>query len=128
MDSESGSDMVMVDQLCGQFYVLLLGLPDVVEKKYVQSTLNQIYNVCIPDNSQHWREVKTGINFALAAFMLKMGMKDESKQLAETVIKQIYGQGLQFRSPKYITNQGTFRGSHYLGALAIWGIYRVMID
>ena len=147
LDTESGSNAVMADQLCGQFYARLLGLPDVVEEKYTKSTLNKIYEACflkfhdgkygaangvLPDgspvnpNDTHPLEVWTGINFGLAAFMLQMDMKEEAFKLTETVVKQVYENGLQFRTPEAITAVGTFRASHYLRAMAIWGIYGVL--
>ncbi len=147
LDSESGSDVVMADQLCGQFYARLLGLPDVVELQYTESALRKVYQACFlkfhsgkfgaanglrPDGSPenpdatHPLEVWIGINFGLAAFLLQMGMKDEAFQLAESVVKQVYENGLQFRTPEAITAVGTFRASHYLRAMAIWGIYGVL--
>jgi non-lysosomal glucosylceramidase len=147
LDTESGSNVVMADQLCGQFYARLLGLPDVVEEQYTKSTLNKIYDACflkfhhgkygaangvLPDgspvnpNDTHPLEVWTGINFGLAAFMIQMGMKEEAFKLTETVVNQVYENGLQFRTPEAITAVGTFRASHYLRAMAIWGIYGVL--
>jgi non-lysosomal glucosylceramidase len=146
LDSESGSAVVMADQLCGQFYSKLLGLPLVVAKEYAQSALSKIYATCylkfgdgkfgaanglLPDgkpekpDATHPLEVWTGINFGLAAFLLQSGMKDEAWQLTETVVRQIYDNGLQFRTPEAITAVGTFRASHYLRAMAIWAIYGV---
>ena len=147
LDSKSNSQAVMADQLCGQFYARLLNLPDVVEEKYTKSVLNKVYDACflkfhngkygvangvLPDGSPvnpddtHPLEVWTGINFGLAAFMVQMGMKEEAFKLTETVVKQIYENGLQFRTPEAITAVGTFRASHYLRAMAIWGIYGVL--
>jgi non-lysosomal glucosylceramidase len=147
LDSESSSDVVMADQLCGQFYAQLLGLPPVVEKQYAESALRKVYDACFlkfhngefgaanglkPDGSAekpdatHPLEVWTGINFGLAAYMLQMGMKEEAFRLTETVVKQVYENGLQFRTPEAITAVGTFRASHYLRAMAIWGIYGVL--
>ena len=149
LDSESGSDVVMADQLCGQFYAQLLGLPDVVEKKYAKSSLKNVYDTCFlkfheggfgaanglrPDGSPenpdatHPLEVWTGINFGLAAYLIQMGMKEEAFRLTEAVVKQIYNNGLQFRTPEAITAQGTFRASHYLRATAIWAIYDQVIS
>ena len=149
LDTESGSNVVMADQLCGQFYARLLNLPDVVEEQYTKSTLNKIYDACflkfhngkygaangvLPDGSPvnpddtHPLEVWTGINFGLAAFMIQMDMKEEAFKLTETVVKQVYENGLQFRTPEAITAVGTFRASHYLRAMAIWGIYGVLND
>jgi non-lysosomal glucosylceramidase len=149
LDSESNSDVVMADQLCGQFYARLLGLPDVVESQYVEATLQEVYETCflkfndgkfgaanglkpggIPENpdATHPLEVWTGINFGIAAFLLQMGMKEEAFKLTETVVKQVYENGLQFRTPEAITAVGTFRASHYLRAMAIWGIYGVLTE
>ncbi|NET02898.1 MAG: bile acid beta-glucosidase [Sphaerospermopsis sp. SIO1G1] len=144
LDSESGSDVVMADQLCGQFYARLLSLPDIVPSDRAISALNTIYNACflqfqdgkfgaangvLPDGSPenpsatHPLEVWTGINFGLAAFLIQMGMKDEGLRLTETVVKQVYENGLQFRTPEAITAAGTFRASTYLRAMAIWAVY-----
>jgi non-lysosomal glucosylceramidase len=144
LDSESGSEVVMADQLCGQFYARLLGLPDVVEPEYTSQALQKIYDTCFlqfaqgqlgaangllpdgsPENPQatHPLEVWIGINFGLAAFLLQMGFNDQAFRLTETVVGQIYDHGLQFRTPEAITAQGTFRASHYLRAMAIWAVY-----
>ena len=144
LDSESGSEVVMADQLCGQFYARLLGLPDVVEPEYTSQVLQKVYDTCFlqfaqgqlgaangllpdgsPENPQatHPLEVWIGINFGLAAFLLQMGFNDQAFRLTETVVGQIYDHGLQFRTPEAITAQGTFRASHYLRAMAIWAVY-----
>ncbi|MFQ3616445.1 MAG: GH116 family glycosyl hydrolase [Cyanobacteriota bacterium] len=149
LDSGSGSDVVMADQLCGQFYGRLLGLPDVVPEVCARSALKTVYEACFlkfhdgrfgaanglrPDGSPvnpkdtHPLEVWTGINFGLAAFLWQMGLTDEAMRLTEAVVRQIYDNGLQFRTPEAITAAGTFRASHYLRAMAIWGIYGVMTD
>ena len=144
LDSESGSDVVMADQLCGQFYARLLSLPDIVPSDRALSSLTKVYDACflkfqngkfgaangvlpngLPENpnSTHPLEVWTGINFGLAAFLVQMDMKNEAMRLTEAVVKQIYDNGLQFRTPEAITANGTFRASTYLRAMAIWGIY-----
>jgi non-lysosomal glucosylceramidase len=147
LDSESGSDVVMADQLCGQFYARLLGLSDIVPSDRALSALNTIYDACfrkfydgqfgaangvLPDGSPenpkatHPLEVWTGINFGLAAFLTQMDMKQEAMQLTQAVVEQIYNNGLQFRTPEAITPAGTFRASIYLRAMAIWAIYLVI--
>lgn len=147
LDSKSGSDVVMADQLCGQFYASLLGLPDIVPTKCAKSALETVYQACFlkfhdgsfgaanglrPDGSPenpdatHPLEVWTGINFGLAAFLVQMGMKDEAFKMTEAVVKQIYENGLQFRTPEAITAVGTFRACTYLRAMAIWAIYLVL--
>jgi non-lysosomal glucosylceramidase len=149
LDSGSGSDVVMADQLCGQFYARLLGLPDVVPADCARSALETIYDTCFvkfnhgslgaanglrPDGSPekpdatHPLEVWTGINFGLAAFLLQMGMKTEALTLTEVVVQQIYSNGLQFRTPEAITAVGTFRACMYLRPMAIWGVYGMLTD
>jgi non-lysosomal glucosylceramidase len=134
----------MADQLCGQFYARLLNLPDIVPPDCARSALKTVYESCFlkfhdgrfgaangvrPDGSPvnpkdtHPLEVWTGINFGLAAFLVQMEMKDEALKLTEAVVRQIYENGLQFRTPEAITAVRTFRASHYLRAMAIWGIY-----
>ena len=146
LDSDSGSDVVMADQLCGQFYARLLKLPDIVPQERALSALKTIYDACFlkfhqgevgvanglkldgsPENpnATHPLEVWTGINFGLAAFLLQMGLQNEALRLTETVVSQIYENGLQFRTPEAITSVGTFRASYYLRAMAIWAIYGV---
>ena len=139
----------MADQLCGQFYARLLGLPDIVPAECALSALKTVYEACFlkfhngqigaangvkldgsaekPD-ATHPLEVWTGINFGLAAFLVQMGMKAEAFQLTEAVVRQIYDNGLQFRTPEAITAVGTFRASHYLRPMAIWAIYGVLTD
>jgi non-lysosomal glucosylceramidase len=139
----------MSDQLSGQFYAQLLGLPPVVEQSYLESTLRTVYQACFlnfkegrygaanglkldgsPEDpeSTHPQEVWTGINFGLAAFLIQQGMKEEGLKLGETVVNQIYENGLQFRTPEAITANGTFRASHYLRAMAIWAIYGALTN
>ncbi|MBD2022348.1 bile acid beta-glucosidase [Leptolyngbya sp. FACHB-36] len=211
IDSGSGSNVVMADQLCGQFYARLLQLPDIVPEDCAKTALRSIYDACFvkfnqyltsgalsgqnftsvqearaaeqqpplasaslphsltptptpsekalptktlrvseipkalhsslpigaangvrPDgtpenpNSTHPLEVWTGINFGLAAFLLQQGMQTEAFEITEAVVRQIYENGLQFRTPEAITANNTFRASHYLRATAIWAIYWVM--
>ncbi|MDF5723787.1 MAG: GH116 family glycosyl hydrolase [Rhizonema sp. PD37] len=147
LDSESGSDVVMADQLCGQFYARLLKLPDLVPQDCALSALKTVYDACFlkfhdgkfgaangvlpdgsPENPQatHPLEIWTGINFGMAAFLVQMGMKDEAFRLTQAVVQQIYENGLQFRTPEAITAVGTFRASTYLRAMAIWAIYLML--
>jgi len=149
LDSETGSDVVMADQLCGQFYAHLLSLPDIVQIDRALSALQTVYNACFlnfcdgkfgaangvlvdgsPENPQstHPLEVWTGINFGLAAFLIQMGMKDEGLNLAKTVVQQIYDNGLQFRTPEAITSTSTFRASTYLRPMAIWAVYLLLSE
>jgi non-lysosomal glucosylceramidase len=149
LDSGSGSDVVMADQLCGQFYGRLLSLPDVVPEVCAQSALTTVYETCflnfnhgtlgaanglrpggVPEkpDATHPLEVWTGINFGIAAFLLQMNRREDAFKLTETVIRQIYENGLQFRTPEAITAVRTFRACMYLRPMAIWLIYGVLTD
>jgi non-lysosomal glucosylceramidase len=149
LDSESSSDVVMADQLCGQFYAQLLGLPDIVPPECTRSALKTVYEACFlkfhdaqlgaangvrPDgspenpNATHPLEVWTGINFGLAAFLIRLGMKNEALSMVEAVVRSVYDNGLQFRTPEAITATGTFRAGHYLRAMAIWAVYQALGD
>lgn len=46
LETGSDSQVVMADQLCGQFCARLVDLPDLVEEKYVRSALDAIYDAC----------------------------------------------------------------------------------
>ncbi|MCG9887019.1 MAG: bile acid beta-glucosidase [Cyanobacteria bacterium] len=46
LDSASNSDVVMADQLCGQFYARLLNLPDVVPADRARTAIEHIYQSC----------------------------------------------------------------------------------
>jgi non-lysosomal glucosylceramidase len=53
IDSRSGSDVVMADQLCGQFYARLLQLPDLVPPTCAQTALQTIYDTCFVKFNQY---------------------------------------------------------------------------
>ncbi len=149
LDSGSGSEVVMADQLCGDFYSRLLGLPELVPADCARSALETVYDACFlkfhdgrfgianglrPDGSPidpkgtHPLEVWTGINFGICAYLLQLGYREQCFRVAETVVRQVYDNGLQFRTPEAITANATFRASHYLRPMAIWGIYGVLTD
>ena len=46
IDAESGTPVVMADQLCGDFYARLLGLPPVVSDNNSRSTLKAVKESC----------------------------------------------------------------------------------
>jgi non-lysosomal glucosylceramidase len=144
IDAESGTPVVMADQLCGDFYARLLGLPAVVSEERCRSSLRAIREACFeafeggrlgvanglrrdgtpldPDGT-HPLEVWTGINFGLAAYYRLMGETDTALRICGAVIHQIYDGGLQFRTPEAITAAHTFRACHYLRPLAIWALW-----
>jgi len=149
IDAVSGTPVVMADQLCGDFYARLLRLPSVVSEGRARSSLNAVREACFerfeggrlgvanalqrdgtpldPDGT-HPLEVWTGINFGLAAYYRLMGERTTAESICSAVIEQIYGGGLQFRTPEAITAVNTFRACHYLRAMAIWAIWATHTD
>ncbi|MEA5466866.1 GH116 family glycosyl hydrolase [Leptothoe sp. PORK10 BA2] len=53
LDSESNSDVVMADQLCGQFCARLMDLPDIVDPEYIDIALDTIYDACFVKFNQY---------------------------------------------------------------------------
>jgi non-lysosomal glucosylceramidase len=53
IDSKSGSNVVMADQLCGQYYARRLGLPDVVPLESAKIALNTVYQACFVQFNQY---------------------------------------------------------------------------
>jgi len=144
IDAESGTPVVMADQLCGDFYARLLGLPPVVAEDRARSSLGAIREACferfeggklgvanglrrdgtpLDPNGTHPLEVWTGINFGLAAYYRLMGESTTAFAITGAVVEQVYSGGLQFRTPEAITAAHTFRACHYLRAMAIWALW-----
>ncbi|MBM5802674.1 MAG: bile acid beta-glucosidase [Cyanobacteria bacterium K_DeepCast_35m_m2_155] len=149
IDAESGTPVVMADQLCGDFYARLLGLPAVVADDRARSALGAIKQACferfeggklgvanglrrdgtpLDPNGTHPLEVWTGINFGLAAYYRLMGDTATALAITGAVVEQVYSGGLQFRTPEAITAAGTFRACHYLRAMAIWALWATHTD
>ncbi len=144
IDAESGTPVVMADQLCGDFYARLLGLTPVVSDERSRSTLKAVKEACfegfqggrlgvanglrrdgtpLDPNGTHPLEVWTGINFGIAAYYRLMGDSDTALAITGAVVEQVYTGGLQFRTPEAITGVNTFRACHYLRAMAIWALW-----
>ncbi len=149
IDAESGTPVVMADQLCGDFYARLLGLPAVVSEANSRSTLKAVKEACfeqfeggklgvanglrrdgtpLDPNGTHPLEVWTGINFGIASYYRLMGDTDTALAITSAVVNQVYAGGLQFRTPEAITAVNTFRACHYLRAMAIWGVWATHTD
>ncbi|BEV35711.1 GH116 family glycosyl hydrolase [Synechococcus sp. M16CYN] len=144
IDTESRVPVVMADQLCGDFYARLLGLPSVVSDANALSTLNVVRETCferfeggklglanglrrdgvpLDSTNTHPLEVWTGINFGVASYFRLMGQGSTASAITRAVVHQVYSGGLQFRTPEAITTANTFRACHYLRAMAIWGLW-----
>lgn len=149
IDAGSGTPVVMADQLCGDFYARLLGLPPVVAEERARSALGAVREACfeafeggrlgvanglrrdgtpLDPKGTHPLEVWTGINFGLAAYYRLMGETETALAITGAVVEQVYGGGLQFRTPEAITAARTFRACHYLRAMAIWALWATHTD
>ena len=143
-DTRTEGDVVMADQLCGDFYARLLGLPSVVSEERARATMATICRVCfngfhrgsygvvnglredsspVDPQGTHPLEIWTGINFGLAAYCCLLGDQKTAMAISGRVIEQIYDHGLQFRTPEAITADGSFRACHYLRPMAVWAIW-----
>ena len=130
IDAESGTPVVMADQLCGDFYARLLGLEPVVSEANSRSTLKAVKEACfekfeggalgvanglrrdgtpLDPNGTHPLEVWTGINFGIASYYRLMGETVTALAITSAVVNQVYAGGLQFRTPEAITAVTTFR-------------------
>jgi non-lysosomal glucosylceramidase len=149
IDAESGTPVVMADQLCGDFYARLLGLQPVVSEANSRSTLKAVKESCfekfeggklgvanglrrdgtpLDPNGTHPLEVWTGINFGIASYYRLMSETSTALAITSAVVNQVYTGGLQFRTPEAITAVNTFRACHYLRAMAIWGVWATHTD
>jgi non-lysosomal glucosylceramidase len=143
-DTSAGpsADSVMADQLAGQWYADAGGLGDIVPPDRVERTLRTIYEMNVrgfaggemgavngvrPDgsvdtSSEQSPEVWVGTTYALAAFMLGRGLREEAWATAWGAYNVTYNRGLWFRTPEAYDEAGNFRASLYLRPLAIWAI------
>ncbi len=136
-------DSIMADQLAGQWYADLTGLPPIVPEPHILETFRTIYkyNVCRfasgrmgavngmrPDGtvdrcSNQSAEVWTGVTYALASAMLARGLVEEAWHTAWGVYHVTYeAKGYWFRTPEAWDEYGDFRASMYLRPGAIWAI------
>lgn len=136
-------DSIMADQLAGQWYADLVGLPPVVPESHLLQALRTIYayNVCrfadgqlgavngmrpdgtVDHSSNQSAEVWTGVTYALASAMLARGLEEEAWRTAWGIYHITYEEkGYWFRTPEAWDRQGNFRASMYLRPGAIWAI------
>src|SRR5262249_12932292 len=76
----------------------------------------------IDRSSQHSEEVWTGTTYALAAFMLQRGLRDEAWATARGVYNVTYERGYWFRTPEAYDINGNFRASLYMRPLSVWAM------
>ena len=136
-------DSIMADQLAGQWYAHVCGLPRIVPQENSGSALQTIYDFNVqrfqlgrmgavngmrPDGTPdetcpQSAEVWTGVTYGLAALMLHEGLVEQGFKTALGVYDVTYkDRGYWFRTPEAWTDLGSFRASMHMRALAIWAI------
>jgi non-lysosomal glucosylceramidase len=156
-DFDAGSKdrkAVMADQLFGQFYAQMTGLPDVVSREHRDAVLRLVYKLNVMsyqggrmgavngifadgivvrvDERSNAQEVWTGVTYALAAFMLQSGMTAEAWKTAEGIYRTSWeNAGMWFRTPEGWTDQHgawEYRASMYMRPLAVWAIQAALSE
>ena len=142
-DTESPyAESIMADQLAGQWYADVCGLPPIVPATHVRSVLETVYHANVLGfqkgemgavngvqadgapytDSNQAKEVWTGVTYALAAFMLHREMDEAAWRTAWGVYRMTYERGLWFRTPEAWDKEGNFRASMYMRPGAIWAM------
>jgi len=67
LDSGSSSDVVMADQLCGQYFARLLRLPDIVPEDCARSALQTVYDACFVKFNQYLQRQDEPIGVPIGA-------------------------------------------------------------
>jgi non-lysosomal glucosylceramidase len=136
-------NIIMADQLAGQWYAKACGLPPVATPEQARSALITIFennvmrfkngemgaiNGMMPDGridraSIQSQEVWTGTTYALAASMLQEGLEHEAFHTAKGIYDVTYQKrGYWFQTPEAWNEDGDYRSLAYMRPLAIWAI------
>ncbi len=145
-DAPGEQDVIMADQLAGQWYADLTGLGDLVPRSMIRSALREIYDFNVLkfgggdmgavngmtaagqllQSNEQVDEVWTGTTFGLASFMLAEGMRQEAFQTAHGIYLVAWiKKGYWFRTPEAWDEDGSYRASMYMRPGAIWAMEMV---
>ena len=138
LDTGSGSDVVMADQLCGQFCAATMGLPNVVDPEYVAPTLSAIYDACFikfneyaanlgPQN-QKFEGAQTGY-FSAAESGVKIGCAngvrpDGSPQNPDDTHQLEVWTGINFGLAAFLAREGKQAEAMEMTAAVVRQIYQ----
>lgn len=142
--TNSWSDSIMADQLCGHWYLRACGHTyEVFPKDNVLTALETIYQFNVkgfsdgkmgavngmrpngtPDRCTIQAEESwTGITYALAATMLYEGLVKEGFATAEGTYRSVYEQlGMAYQTPEALFCEKQFRSLGYMRPLSIWSM------
>ncbi|MGK7926667.1 MAG: GH116 family glycosyl hydrolase, partial [Spirulina sp.] len=119
--------------ICEYLYGQLLGLLDESDRQTREIALQSLYKTYLlrfrEENTENSLSsaINVGTILALSTALLLAGKKEEAMQITEMLVKQIYDNGLQFRTPEILYPPRMFEGSHSLAGMAIWAIYEVFM-
>ncbi len=138
LDTGSGSDVVMADQLCGQFCCATMDLPDVVDPEFVAPTLAAIYDACFikfneyaaqlgPQN-QKFEGAQTGY-FSAAELGVKIGCAngvrpDGSPQNPDDTHQLEVWTGINFGLAAFFAHEGKQAEAMEITAAVVQQIYQ----
>jgi len=151
------NDDIMSDALKGELYGKLYGLPPVVRPEQVTGHLRAVYDnnfrkfhggtvgvvngikgngeaVSSGAGDFEAAEVWIGVQRAVAAHMLAVGMKTEAQNILNVDFKNTWLGGFQGRTPEALAVAETekdgplrFRSAVYMRAGAIWMVYEALV-
>ncbi len=144
IDTHSGDDRIMADQLCGDWYARACGLPGIVPDKNAVKALRTIYqynlmkfdngkigpvNVMFPDGKVdeiygQTQEVWIGVAWSVAANMIQHGLFSEAAQIGYGLYNTIWNtHELWFRTPEaWQTGVTAVRAPYYMRASSVWAL------
>ncbi|MDD5457110.1 MAG: GH116 family glycosyl hydrolase, partial [Candidatus Margulisbacteria bacterium] len=126
-------DDVMSDQLAGQWFLSLCGLPQLIESSRVESVLDYVYkhnysgfsgrlNGMVNGRTVAGKEVFTpqgndvwlGVNYGLCSYYLFLKQKSKAKSLLDCIYNSLYRKGFYFRSPESLDKKGRYIAQMYM--------------
>ncbi|CAG4974270.1 unnamed protein product [Parnassius apollo] len=146
----SSNNVVMADQLAGQWYLRASGWTEqVFPDENVKKALQTIYDnnvLCfvggkmgavngyitgargrIDTTAIQSEEVWTGVTYGLAALMIYEGMHEQAFATAGGLCNTMSQMGLSFETPEALYENGNHRSIAYMRPLAIWAMYQAIV-
>ena len=143
-DSGSRDDIIMSDQLVGEWYARASLLPSLYPSDHISSALKTVYNYNykmfkkgelgvvngfnyktrqVDYSALQSCEVWVGTVYGLVANMLQEGLEDEGWEIFKSMYQCIYQKlGYWYQTPEAWDVQGRYRAYAYMRPLSIWSI------
>ena len=142
--SDKYDDIIMADQLAGQWYARASGLDPISDPESIKKALSCVFEHNVMKfhdgtlgavNGFHKRfntadytsmqsyEVWTGTTYALAANLMQEGLVEEGWRTAKCLYECVYERfGYWYQTPEAWDEYGRYRSYAYMRPLAIWSI------